>query len=56
MKQVDNGLVSHIKNCGDVYKVELKNGETILISFIGEQLKKIFDDYNVKYEIIEDKK
>ena len=37
---------------GDKYKVYLKNGKMIMIWFIGEQLEKIFKDYNVKYERI----
>lgn len=38
------------------YKVYLPNGEKMCLWFIGHHLEKIFDAYNVKYEIIKGKK
>ena len=35
------------------YIVKLKNGEILKFWFIGNQIKKIFEDYNIPYEIEE---
>ena len=38
------------------YKVYLPDGKKICLWFMGHHLEKIFDAYNVKYEIVKGKK
>ena len=33
-----------------IYKITLKNGKIIKIWFVGSQLEKILNDYNIPYE------
>ncbi len=51
---MDKDLENHIYKYGNRYKVYLKDNKTITISFLGEQLELIFNEYNVKYEKIEE--